>query len=214
MKSLMYRSPRLYLLMLKTMHGNELERRYQEIARIAGGRKVFEAGCGPALLGRYLEKDRYCGMDLNERFVRYARKKGYRCVVGDIMSDGFPKAEVGVIVDVLHHITPQEKRLIERMREKFETVVVIEPVSAFNVRMPGILRKIWDSLLGDADGINPLENRKRWIFTRKELMKYLKDVGADRVYTLGRDVVAVFRRSEDRDKSMMPLKESGSEFRG
>ncbi len=192
MKSLMYRSPRFYVFMLKIIRGNDLERRYMEIARIAGNGKVFEAGCGPALLGRYLDSERYAGMDLNERFVRYARRKGYDCVVGDIFKDEFPEADVGVAVDILHHITPREKELIERMRENFETVIVIEPANAFNVRLPGFLRKFWDSVFGDADGINPLKNRERWQFTEKELIEYMKDMGAESVHMLGKDVVAVF----------------------
>ncbi len=193
MRSLMYSSPVFYTLTLRVIHGKELERRYREIKRIAGSRKVFEVGCGPALLGRYVGKERYSGMDLNERFVRYAKKKGYDCTVGDIFKDDFPEGEVGVAVDVLHHITPGERELIERMRRNFQQVIVIEPVSAFNVDMPEFLRRFWDSAFGDADGINPFEKRKKWQFTEEELMGHMKELGADRVYARGKDVVAIFK---------------------
>ncbi len=200
MKSLMYRSPRFYTLTLRVIHGKELERRYGEVLKIAGKRRIFEVGCGPALLGRFVGRERYSGMELNKRFVRYARKRGYNCVMGDIFRDNFPEAEVGVAVDILHHITPREKELIDRMRAHFETVIVVEPVSAFNVRMPGPVRKLWDSLFGDADGINSLENRKRWQFTEKELMEYMKGLGAEKVYVLGKDLISVFRGLKDPDR--------------
>ena len=199
MRSLMYRSPTFYMLALKIIHGKTLRRRYSEIRRIAGNRRVFEAGCGPGMLGDYVGKDRYSGMDLNEGFVRYARRKGYDCVVGDILRDRYPEADVGVLVDVLHHITPREKELLERMRRQFETVIVVEPVDAFNLPLPRFLRRIWDSTFGDADGINPLDNRERWRFTEDRLMDYMRGMGAERVYPLGKDVVAVFRGERFRD---------------
>ncbi len=195
----MYISPKFYIFVLKMIHGRELERRYEEIRKIAGQRRVFEVGCGPALLGGYLGKERYVGMDLNERFVRYARKKGFNCSVGDILKDEFQEADVGVAVDVLHHITPKEGELIESMRKKFHEVIVIEPVSAFNVRLPKALRVLWDSTFGDADGINPLKNREKWQFSEKELLEYMKNLGAERAYTVGKDVVAVFRGVKTRN---------------
>jgi len=50
----MYRSPKLYTLMLQTIHGKYLDRRYREIASIVNNRRVFGIGCGPALLGEYI----------------------------------------------------------------------------------------------------------------------------------------------------------------
>jgi len=41
-------------------------------------------------------------MDLNQKFVLYARKKGYNCTVGDIFEEEFPVVDVGVAVDVHH----------------------------------------------------------------------------------------------------------------
>ena len=199
MRSLMYGSPQFYTFSLRAIHGGDLDRRYREIAKIACHRRVFEVGCGPAFLGRYISRERYSGMDINKRFVRYAVKEGYDCMVGDIFKDEFPEADVGVAVDILHHITPREKELIERMRESFKEIIVIEPVCAFNVRLPDYLRKLWDSVFGDADGINPFENRQRWQFTEKELMEYMKEMGAIRTYTLGRDVVAIFKGRKHRD---------------
>jgi len=93
--------------MLQTIHGKYLDRRYREIASIVNNRRVFDVGCGHALLGEYVGKDRYAGMDLNQKFVLYARRNGYNCTVGDIFEEEFPTADVGVAVDVLHHITPK-----------------------------------------------------------------------------------------------------------
>ena len=197
MKSLMYRSPVFYILTLRLIHRRGLQRRYREISKIAKGKSVFEVGCGPGILGRYIGKERYSGMDINGRFVRYARRRGYDCRIGDIFKDKYPDADVGVAVDVLHHITPRERELIERLKKHFETVIVVEPLNAFNIPLPRFLRKIWDSFLGDADGINPLKNREKWQFTEEELLDYLKEMGAEKAYVIGKDVVAIFRGPGD-----------------
>lgn len=192
MKSLMYRSPLFYIFSLRMIHGRTFDRRYAEILKIVGKRHIFEVGCGPGILGRYTGKELYSGMDLNEKFVRYARKKGYNCILGDILKDDFPDAEVGVAVDILHHITPRERTLLVRLRERYRTVVVVEPVKAYSISMPALMRKLWDALLGDSDGINPFDSRKEWQFTEESLMQYMKKLGAYRVKVVGTDVVAVF----------------------
>ena len=192
MRSLMYRSPKLYTLMLQTIHGKYLDQRYREIASIVNNRRVFDVGCGHALLGEYVGKDRYAGMDLNQKFVLYARRNGYNCTVGDIFEEEFPTADVGVAVDVLHHITPKGGEIIDKMRKSFDEVIVVEPISSFNARIPNKIIKIWDSFLGDADGINTFESRWKWQYTPEELMEYMKLLGAYKGYVLGKDVVAIF----------------------
>ena len=178
--------------MLQTIHGKYLDQRYREIASIVNNRRVFDVGCGHALLGEYVGKDRYAGMDLNQRFVLYARRKGYNCTVGDIFEEEFPTADVGVAVDVLHHITPKGGEIIDKMRKSFDEVIVVEPISSFNARIPNKIIKIWDSFLGDADGINTFESRWKWQYTPEELMEYMKLLGAYKGYVLGKDVVAIF----------------------
>jgi len=42
-------------------------------------------------------------------------------------------------------------------------------------------------------GVNPFENRRRWRFTEEEFMEYMKEMGVIWTYTLGRDVVAIFK---------------------
>jgi len=95
-------------------------------------------------------------------------------------------------VDILHRITPRETELISRLRERYRTVVVVEPVKAYSISMPAPMIRLWDALLGDSDGINPFDSRKEWQFTEEALMQYMKALGAYRVRVLGTDVVAVF----------------------
>jgi len=78
------------------------------------------------------------------------------------------------------------------MRKSFDEVIVVEPISSFNARIPNKIIKIWDSFLGDADGINTFESRWKWQYTPEELMEYMKLLGAYKGYVLGKDVVAIF----------------------
>ena len=75
MKSLMYRSPLFYIFSLRMIHGRTFDRRYAEILKIVGKGHIFEVGRSPGILGRYAGKERYSGMDMNEKFVRYVGKR-------------------------------------------------------------------------------------------------------------------------------------------
>jgi hypothetical protein len=118
-RSIFYRSPRMYKLMLWAVHGKHLKERYGVIAEELGDAKsVLEPLCSPALLPKHLRPEvKYSGFDLNEKFVDYARSKGHPVLEGDALDqDSYREAADGVaLIDALHHIQPYEdqQRVVE-----------------------------------------------------------------------------------------------------
>ncbi|ODS36982.1 MAG: hypothetical protein A7315_13725 [Candidatus Altiarchaeales archaeon WOR_SM1_79] len=126
-RSLMYRHPGIYNLIVKILHGNALDERYKIIAREIGiNKKVMDVGCGTGNLAKFLNKKcSYSGIDLNENFVAYAKNNGFNVKVGDLTDEkNYSQCDVAVICDVLHHIIPDDKKIVEICKNKSKRTII------------------------------------------------------------------------------------------
>jgi len=197
MKSLLYRSPTLYNLVLGLVHGRALRRRYEAAAsEIKAGESVFDLGCGTGMLyGRLGKSCRYVGWDANPAFVRHCRSRGIAAYERDIFGEGYPEADVTVVCDILHHVCPRDRLLLEKALGNSRRVVAIEPYRPYRIPLPKPLLKAYDAVLGDSDGINRFEDRIKWDYTPEGLVEYFRSFGECRTSKINLDVMAVYDRS-------------------
>ncbi|GEM_PF-717175 len=200
MRAIPYMHPTAYNFYLRVLHRSSLRERYKIISgEIGCNNIVFELGCGTGILAEYLDKScDYIGWDLNQAFIRYLKKKGRKVELRDIFDfSGYPRNHVCVITDVLHHVVPKEWPLVRNALKSTEKLIVVEPYKAFNFPLPNFLRKYYDSVLGDNDGINPYRNRVNWDYSPEGLKKYFMSFGAHKVTEVGKDVIAIFYSGKD-----------------
>ena len=202
MKSLTYKFPFLYHYMLKIMHGKNLKKRYNFIAdQIEENDFVLDLGCGTGLLADYLKGKRYKGMDINNDFIKFAESKGHNVVNSDIFEfDKYPSSvDVVVLVDMLHHITPKEVELMERLAEMdVKKIIVSEPVSTIQKKsfFYGVAKLIYRII--DDDGYNEMKIRlERFQESKAGIEDMLRD-SIKRRYdltskTFGSDLIMVIR---------------------
>jgi len=206
MAALPYLHPALYYIFLFTLHRKTLIRRYKFVAKEVGDNKlVFELGCGPGFLVEYLDKTcTYIGWDMNKKFVKHGLSRGRNLELKNIFNFAdYPKNDVCVIVDVLHHITPNEKTIVKNTLRKTKKLIVIEPYRAFNFPLPRLVRKYYDRALGDWDGINPYARREKWDYSNDGLKEYFTELGANKVTDMGKDVMAVFQSLQDNQNMLI-----------
>lgn len=207
-RSFFYKSPLVYNFGLKLTHGENLGKRYDYISRQIGERKtVLEPACGPALLPDYLGSGCfYSGFDINGKFVKHAREKGWKVFVGDAL-DGrsYAPADAVVLCDALHHVGPENEKIIleNSLRAARRLLVVCEPFSDFYLdRFPALLpggRRLLAAWFdyAEKDGANrsKLENIRP-----KEKLKSLMEAGfglvpegAEReIKKIGSDLIASY----------------------
>ena len=201
MRAIPYMNPKIYDSYLLALHGKNLRERYTRISKEIGCNKsVFELGCGTGILTRYLDEScDYTGWDLNRTFIKYLKRKGQKAELHDIFDfTNYPKNDVCVIVDVLHHIMPRERLLIQNILNVTKKLIVVEPYKAFNFPLPDSLRKCYDSILGDNDGINPYHNRANWNYSPEKLKDCFILLGASKITEMNKDLVATFYSDENR----------------
>lgn len=200
MRAIPYWSATAYMLFLRILHGRDLDRRYSRVAELVGEEvRVFEPGCGPAILARYLRNCEYVGWDLNAAFVKAARRRGLRCELKDCTAwRDYPKADVIVMIDFLHHIIPHHREVLRGAMERAGRVVICEPAVLHRVRLPRPLRRAADALVGDSDGINPYHSREGWETEFKRLLAEHSEriIHAEK---LGDDIIVVFRGEGGQD---------------
>ena len=188
MKSILYQSPRIYDLALGIMHGSNLQRRYEHISEHIGENdRILDVGCGSCMLSNFVS-GKYHGIDLNSKFIKRAQKKGLDVVKTDITKFGrFHEFDTCVIVDILHHISPNHPEFLKRVvTESKNRVIVCEPYVPEG--RYEIVNKISKWL--DYDGINDSGD---WL-KKNDLWNFFNEFGPDRLYELEDNIIAVYKK--------------------
>ncbi|OPY25621.1 MAG: hypothetical protein A4E28_03054 [Methanocella sp. PtaU1.Bin125] len=188
LSSPLYWSGWYYGAAIRLMHGQSLKRRYEYIAGLSTD-KVIDVGCGTGKLSDYLsDEDYYFGIDLNERFLRHAKKQGRNVARQDALEyDRFSDFDVCVITDVLHHINPKHEEFLERvLKEVRKRVIVCEP---YDVPSDPITKKLSELL--DKDGFN---KPPEWM-DKDTLIEFYNRYDPEEITEFGKAVIAVYEKN-------------------
>jgi hypothetical protein len=135
MTSPIYRSPRLYELVMAALYGRHYRARYSMLASlIPSGASLVELCCGPGTLYRRALRAKaiqYIGLDISPVFIDAVKIAGGDGRVWDVRSPApLPAAQYALIQASLYHfIDDGASALLERMLAAAERAVIIaEPV--------------------------------------------------------------------------------------
>jgi SAM-dependent methyltransferase len=170
------------------MHGKTLQQRYSYIAKYSTD-NVLDVGCGTGDLADYLSKDdNYFGIDLNDNFLRHAKKKGRNVIKHDALTfDRFSEFDVCVIMDLLHHINPRHEEFLKRvLRDVRKRVIICEPFE-----IPG-RHPITKNLVRiiDNDGTNSPEE---WM-DKRSLIEFYDSFNPLHINEVGQAMIAVYEK--------------------
>lgn len=185
----LYWSGSVYHAGLWLMHGKGIDRRCKYIAGMLDD-SVVDVGCGTGILADYLPPGRkYLGIDLNERFLRYAKKKGRNVMLQDALTfDSYSDYDACVIMDLLHHINPRHKEFVERvLSDVRKRVIICEP---FEVPDRNPITKSLVRII-DSDGTNSPEE---WM-DKESLREFYDSFGPKSVVNMGQAMIAVYEKT-------------------
>ena len=143
--SLIYRSPRVYGIVMRALYGRNHAARLDAVAaQVPHGASVLELCCGPGELCSRLRAADYLGLDANGRFVAAVRARGGRAEQTVLGPDSdLPPADVVVMQASLYHFLPAPQGIVDAMlRAARERVVISEPVRNLSDSSFGPLRKL------------------------------------------------------------------------
>lgn len=93
--------------------------------------QILELCFGDTYIAKYCKKagHEWRGIDINERFVKNARRMGYNAFHGDLTSiNDFPKASVCIMIGSLYHFHKDSFLIINRMMKSANMVIFSEPI--------------------------------------------------------------------------------------
>lgn len=222
-RSLMYRSGWIYNGITRRLYDQDTK--FLAIANLIGKgpKRVLDLPCGTGYLMRFLDPlIEYEGVDLNNRFLNRIRKKELKKRniklnkiilrqqdIFDFQNYNGEKKDVTVICDILHHIFPHHKELVNIAKKISRKVIICEPfvikpqeVSArarifkfiifIGKRLPEPLYRIIDFIFLDNDGINPYFKRLQWNLDQNGLKNFYKRMGFNNTYQILDEYIAVW----------------------
>jgi len=172
-RAYIFRNPWLYSLSIRLLHFDG----FKKIRDIIGKEKnVFEPACGFGRLQRYLyDSCSYSGIDLNEIFINFGKKRGLDIRIGDVLEEtNYIKSDIIILCDILHHLTKDKIQEVVSIATKFakEKIVIMEPTFVGLASGKGFFSRLAAKVFArvDFDGINNIEH---W-FTRQDYQKLFK----------------------------------------
>ncbi len=169
------------------MYGSDFDRRYEVVAREAGNLSVVDVCCGDCHLARYVGREKYKGIDVNHRFLRFAQKRGHDVASVNVLEDDWPSAECVVIMASLYQFIPQHEIIIEKaLRSATQRVIISEPIrNLADSKNPVIA---WLARHSAHPGAQPAPYR----FNRDTVTELFQKFDATQIIDNGRELVGVF----------------------
>jgi hypothetical protein len=118
--------------MMSFLYGFKYRNRFIDIINTleTNDNKILELCFGDIYIAEYCKKNskEWFGIDLNERFVRYAGRR-YNCICADLNTlDSFPASDVCIMSGSLYHFSDKLNVILGKMLSSSKKVVISEPV--------------------------------------------------------------------------------------
>ena len=183
MKSIIYRNPLIYKIVMKLLHGKGYVKRYALIAKEVEDANVLDLCCGDCELAEYVKK--YKGADFNPVFVKNAKKRGLNVIKLDVLNDEIPLSECIVMQASLYQFYPKHKKIIKKMLEKSKKVIISEGIvhlAHSNVKPVANIAKL----------LTKTSEEHKYRFTKEKLISLYEEFGAEKIIPAGRELIGVF----------------------
>jgi SAM-dependent methyltransferase len=174
MKSIFYRYPLLYDLGMIFIYFDGLKILKDIVGR---GKSVFEPGCGYGRMKKYLYPDcSYSGVDLNETFIEYGKKRNRDIDIGDALDERwYRESDTILLCDIIHHLNGQKHDLVSAaVKFAREKVVIIEPWFVDVAAKRNVFSRVIGKFMAvmDADGFNEID---QWL-SKDEYMDLFRSI--------------------------------------
>jgi len=188
-------------LLIKFLYRQAYRDRFSSIGKIIPKNervKVLDVCCGDSALFRYELRSYsnvdYLGLEMNEAFLKYAKKKSIPIKFCNILIDEIPQSDVIVLQGSLYQFHPECEELIKKLLKSTNKILIIsEPIknlSSSSSRLVSFLAKY---------SANPGDGHKSFRFDRETFQNFFSNMRLEHqvsfeVVASGRDMLAVISK--------------------
>ena len=176
---------------MNLLYKGNYNRRFEYISKHISGKNVTEICFGDTIIADYCSKNKinWIGIDINEKFVKNALKKGFQAELADVqLLDKFPKADTCILSGSLYHFHENIEPLFIKMLDCSPLIIISEPVIN----------------LSNAKGIiGKLAKASATINDKKQEFRYSLDSLITELTTLGKKLNFNYKIIEQFDKDLI-----------
>jgi hypothetical protein len=113
------------------LYKGSYNQRFEKIYGMIEGRNVVELCFGDIIIAEHCRQRgiRWTGFDMNTKFVRHAKKKGFDARLADVKRiSELPTADLCIIAGSLYHFAENIESLILKMMHSAQRIIISEPI--------------------------------------------------------------------------------------
>jgi len=132
-KSIIYENIYIYRVVMNLLYSLKYKTRFNDIVNLIkkSDKKVLELCFGDTIIAEECRKRNifWTGYDINEYFIRNAKKKGLNAILADISQiERFPRADICIISGSLYHFILEIDLLLRKMLDASPKIIISEPI--------------------------------------------------------------------------------------
>jgi hypothetical protein len=131
--SFIYRHVFIYRLIMNILYGFKYKKRFAKVIKLIRpeDKAVVELCFGDIFIAQYCRQEGkgWIGFDLNENFVKFARKNNFNAHLKDVLLlEEFPRADVIIMIGSLYHFYSTIRMLFEKICRSSRRFILSEPI--------------------------------------------------------------------------------------
>lgn len=137
--SIIYRNVFLYRMVMNLLYSMKYKKRFIDIINLFSptDKKVLELCFGDTMIAENCKKLKieWIGFDINEYFVKNAKRQGYNASFADISElDSLPQADVCIMCGSLYHFNDEIESILLKMLNSSPKIIISEPIENLSSR--------------------------------------------------------------------------------
>ena len=193
-RSIIYRYPALYKVLIVFLYRNKYRARFEAIAEwVPDGSSVLDVCCGDCSLYTVALKGKcnYTGFDSSPEFVSFGLGRGIHILQGDISVDPLPQSDIVVIQGSLYQFFPDHGYVLDRLLScAKQTVIISEPIRNVSESQSRLASWLAHRFVPS--------NNMNYRFSKDSLLEFIDKQYSKSVETIeiidgGRDAIVVLR---------------------
>lgn len=187
-----YKNVYLYRVVMNILYSFKYKKRFYDIVKefSENDKNILDLCFGDIIIAAECKNMgiQWMGIDMNENFVRFARKKGYNAVQNDITKiETLPLSDICIMVGSLYHFHTEISLIIDKMLASSRRIIISEPIINLSSN-DGFLGKLSRRFTNAGKGAENFRFNKKSIIEALDTLKIKRNFEY-RIISINRDIL-------------------------
>jgi hypothetical protein len=187
-----YKNVYLYRIVMNVLYSFTYKKRFYDVVKefSENDKNILDLCFGDIIIASECKRlgIQWMGIDMNENFVSFARKKGYNAVQNDITKiETLPLSDICIMVGSLYHFHNEICLIIDKMLASSRRIIISEPIINLSSN-EGFIGKISRRFTNAGKGAENFRFNKKSIIEALDTLKIKRNFEY-RIISINRDIL-------------------------